>query len=122
MAAEIAGDDDAAGIERRTEELAYIDEERFFIHGSVERHRRGDGAHTKRGDEGRSFPMSARYACVAAFAPGSAPARAGHMRVRAGLADEHQPRHVKRRLVFFPLRALQLYVFALLLAGAQGFF
>ncbi len=45
MAAEIVGNDDISYVQCRTEELAHVDEERFFVHGAVEHHRRDHGPH-----------------------------------------------------------------------------
>jgi hypothetical protein len=58
----------------------------------------------------------------ATLADRSASACACHVSRSAGFVEEHKFRDIKRRLIFFPLRAFQLHVFALLLAGVQRFF
>lgn len=66
--------------------------------------------------------MAIRDGCMAAFAFGGTATRTDHVCRSARLVKKHQPIHVKRGLVFFPCDPFRLYVFALLLAGAQGFF
>ena len=73
-------------------------------------------------DEGGSLPMPVRSRGDAARAFRCAPTGAGHVRGRTSFIEKHQLGYVKRQLMFSPLGARRLYVFAFLLAGVQGFF
>mgnify|MGYP006915179076 CR=1 FL=1 len=122
MATEIVGNDDISCVQGGTEALAHVDQERFFVHGAIEHHRRGHGPHAQPGDEGGGVPVSARYAGLAALAFRRTTMQTRHVRRRARFVDKHELRDIKRGLMVFPFRPLFGDVRAFLLAGVQGFF
>ena len=74
------------------------------------------------GDDGGGLPMAVRDAHPQAFATGGAAMGAGHVGLRPGLVDEHEPRGVEVGLALEPGLSPLQDIGPLLLAGVRGLF
>ena len=122
VTAQVVGDDDVPGVQRRAEEFLDIFQEQGASHGAVGHHGSGDVIMPQPRDEGGGVPMAVRHGGDAAFATRGTTVAPGHVCRRPGFIQKDQLRDIQRWLGCLPLTPRGLYVGALLLAGVQGFF
>lgn len=122
MGGEIVHDDDVSRRECRAKKFHDVFQEEFAIDGAVGYHGSGHILQAQCRDDGGGFPVAVRHIRHQPFGFGRTPVTPCHIRGSPCLVDEYQPCGVKRGLIFFPFGARFLHVFALLLAGVQGFF
>ena len=122
VAAEVVHDHDVAQSQRRCQELLDPGEEAFTIDRTIEHAWSGEAVTAQGGDEceGLAWPM--RDLRDQSLTSRTTAMQAGHVGLRPGLIDEHQPRGRDFALSLFPLPAPAGHVGAIRFAGAQAFF
>lgn len=117
-----AAPNDVSGRERGNQDLLDIGGEDVAVHRRVDDHGRAQPVMAQAGDEGCCLPVSVRRGRHEPLAAGRPSVARRHVRGRAHLVQEDQPRRVQVRLAAPPQPAPQRDVAAPLFIGEQSFF
>ncbi len=122
MGGKIVHDDDVARRQGWDQTVFEIGAEDQPVHRSIDDKGRSDRIAAQTGDKSGDLPMPVRHAADEPLAAPATSAQPRHVGAGAGLVDEHQPRRIKRGLIFFPTLPRLSHVGAFLLAGVHDFF
>ena len=122
VAREVVHHDDVAGAQLEDEHLLDIDLEGIAVDRPGEHEGRDHAAHGQGADKGRRLPVPVREAHAQTLAARAAPVRAGHVGLRPGLVNEHQPLGIEVDLAVEPRLSAFQDVGAVLLCRVAGLF
>lgn len=120
--AEVVGDDEIAGHERRHEDLFDVGEEARTVERAVEHAGRGQAADAERREKGAGPPSGKWGVVVDADATGCAAVASQQVRRDTRFIEEDEMSRVPRRRELSPLGARGGNVRSIVLAGSYGFF
>ncbi len=122
VTAQVVGNDDIAGLERGTEEIPDVGQERRPLHRAIHHQRSRQAVMAQSSENRGGLPVTVRNGTDAALplvGPAVAPC---HLGAGAGFIKKYQSRGIKLALPRLPFTTCLLYVRSFLLAGVQGFF
>ena len=130
VAAEVVGDDDVSGCQRRGQDLFDIGSECLTVDRAIEDAGSVDPVSAQGRDEGQGAPVAVRGTTGQALAERPPAAQGGHVGFHPGpapdlirsLVDEDKPLRVNPPLMPSPARAFRGDLRALDLAGQHAFF